>query len=231
MQSLIVDSSAERVSAITKLLAENGCVTELRTTAQAALSYLAQRPTVDLIVLDTSDMNSAGAEVLRRLQAGERLRRLPVVAANCLARVAGSKQPRDLRESTLLVVDDELVLLRLLGRVLERDGYRVTTARSAKDALREFESGKVGFVVSDIDMPEMTGLDLLEEIRRSDPDIPMLMMTGNGSRYDHATVMAAGADGYIPKPFKNADLMTLIDLMSGEGLTAGFSSTTGATAV
>ena len=192
------------------------------------MRYLGESTDVDLMVVDVSSGKCSRAEILAFLQADPRYRNLPVVTCDCLhrvrldhdtmprLRVKESDTNRSGRPASLLIVDDEQILLGLLARVFRRDGYEVVTACSGREALEKMRKHDVGFVLSDIDMPHMTGLDLLAEVRNETPNMPILMMTGNGSKYDRTMVLNSGADGYLPKPFKNADLLTLIELMSGQ---------------
>jgi DNA-binding NtrC family response regulator len=92
------------------------------------------------------------------------------------------------RPITLLIVDDEEVILKALKRVIRDDGYRVLTALEAEEALRLVSSEMVDVVLSDIDMPGMSGLDLMVRLRRNYPRIVRLMLTGRAT-----VAMAVGA--------------------------------------
>ena len=92
------------------------------------------------------------------------------------------------RPITLLIVDDEEVILKALKRVIRDDGYRVLTALEAEEALRLVSSEIVDIVLSDIDMPGMSGLDLMVRLRRNYPRIVRLLLTGRAT-----VAMAVGA--------------------------------------
>src|SRR3989304_6022086 len=77
----------------------------------------------------------------------------------------------------VLVIDDEPAVLRVLGLLLERNGFRVDTVASARDALRLLEREKLDVVLSDIIMPELSGVDFLRELRRHDLYVPVILMT------------------------------------------------------
>jgi DNA-binding NtrC family response regulator len=93
---------------------------------------------------------------------------------------AGEARP-PARPITLLIVDDEPVILKALRRVIRDDGYRVLTALEGEEALRLVSSELVDIVLSDIDMPGMNGLDLMVRLRRNYPRIVRLLLTGRAT--------------------------------------------------
>jgi DNA-binding NtrC family response regulator len=99
----------------------------------------------------------------------------------------GSPKP-PARPITLLLVDDEEVILKALRRVIRDDGYRVLTALEGEEALRLVSSEMVDVVLSDIDMPGMSGLELMVRLRRNYPHIVRLLLTGRAT-----VAMAVGA--------------------------------------
>jgi len=103
----------------------------------------------------------------------------------------------------ILVVDDEKVQIESLKRGLRQKGFEVTVALSAKEALRHFEhnDNKIDLVLSDYAMPEMNGLELLEKIRKANPFLPVVMMTGYGEKSLVVKAMRQRCNGFIEKPF------------------------------
>ncbi len=81
----------------------------------------------------------------------------------------------------ILIVDDEAGMQRLLSRVLEREGYAPTPVGSAKEALELISADSFDLVLTDIQMPEMNGLELLREVKEFDPSLPVLVMTAYGT--------------------------------------------------
>jgi DNA-binding NtrC family response regulator len=101
-----------------------------------------------------------------------------------MAAVAGAMtdgQRQIARPVTLLSVDDEPAILKALSRVVRDDGYRVLTALDGEEALRVVASELVDIVLSDMDMPGMTGLDLMVRLRRNHPAAVRLLLTGRGT--------------------------------------------------
>jgi EAL domain-containing protein (putative c-di-GMP-specific phosphodiesterase class I) len=99
-----------------------------------------------------------------------------------------------------LVVDDEDAVLRAHARILTKAGYRVETALDGAAAERAIESGAFDVIFSDIDMPEMNGIQLLERVRSRDLDVPVVLVTGSPSVDTAARAMEQGALRYLVKP-------------------------------
>jgi len=100
----------------------------------------------------------------------------------------------------VLFVDDNPVVLRWLKRCVDRKGRKVITCSSAREALRFVSERDVHVVVSDISMPEMSGLDLLQQIRTLDADLPVILLTGVPSIDSAASAVEYGAFMYLMKP-------------------------------
>lgn len=109
-------------------------------------------------------------------------------------------------ELKVLVVDDEEMLRNLLARILEREGYSVSTASGGKQALGFLEKSDFQIMVSDVKMPEMSGFELLKEAKQKYPRLAVVMMTAFGDDGTIKEAMNLGADGYVAKPFKSHDL-------------------------
>jgi DNA-binding NtrC family response regulator len=101
---------------------------------------------------------------------------------------------------TILAVDDEQELLRLF-RELFADRYHVETASNGAAALAAVERVRPDVVFLDVNMPGMTGVDVLKLLRESAPSLPVIMVTANEEVDVAAECIKAGAFGYVPKPF------------------------------
>lgn len=100
----------------------------------------------------------------------------------------------------VLVIDDEPAVLRALGMVLQRRGFTVDTASSAKDALKQIPQQRYHAILSDIIMPEMTGVEFLRELRRHDLDVPVILMTAGPTLDSAIDAIEYGAQQYLLKP-------------------------------
>jgi len=102
----------------------------------------------------------------------------------------------------VLVVDDEKDICRVLTKILELVGYEVESAATGEEALRLVPEFSPELVFLDYMMPDMTGLEVLREIKERAPDVYVVMVTGRGSEEVAASVMKAGASDYVIKPFE-----------------------------
>jgi DNA-binding response OmpR family regulator len=102
--------------------------------------------------------------------------------------------------STILLVDDEDAVQKLLAYPLERDGFRVLQARDGDEALALFDGERVDLVVLDLMLPKVDGLEVCKRLR-ADSDVPIIMLTARGDELDKVLGLELGADDYITKPF------------------------------
>lgn len=116
--------------------------------------------------------------------------------------MTADRLPASGRPGTVLLVDDEPEALRALERMLRAAGYQVEAFTSARQAVKRVSAGGVHVVVSDISMPEMTGVELLRIIRSYDADLPVLLVTGLPALESATEAVEYGAFKYIVKPFE-----------------------------
>ncbi|WPD18332.1 response regulator transcription factor [Thermaerobacter composti] len=111
--------------------------------------------------------------------------------------------------ATILIVDDEPDLTRLLAEHLAREGFATRVAPDAETALRLLDEEPCDLVILDIMLPGMDGIDLLRRIRdprRGWPDLPVIMLSARGSAVDKTVGLSLGADDYVAKPFSLLEL-------------------------
>jgi len=102
--------------------------------------------------------------------------------------------------ATILLVDDEESVQKLLTYPLERDGYRVVQARDGDEALARFDAESVDLVVLDVMLPKLDGLEVCKRLRARST-VPIVMLTARGDELDTVVGLELGADDYITKPF------------------------------
>ncbi len=102
----------------------------------------------------------------------------------------------------VLVVDDDPNLTELLVDTLEVIGYEATPALSAVEALRMLAETNFNLVITDISMPGMTGIELLQKIKQDSADMPVMLITGVGTDELKQEAFESGADGFLSKPFR-----------------------------
>jgi two-component system chemotaxis response regulator CheY len=103
-----------------------------------------------------------------------------------------------------LVIDDSLPMRRIITNVLSRLGHSdVVLAANGREALKRLETEPIDFVITDWYMPEMSGLEFVRTLRSKEAtrDVPILIVTGNGSRDDVARAIELRVNGYVLKPF------------------------------
>lgn len=112
----------------------------------------------------------------------------------------------------IMVVDDSITVRRVTERLLKREGYRVVLAADGMAALRELAAEKPALILSDIEMPQMDGFDLLRNIRNDQglQDLPVVMITSRTADKHRAHAEQLGATGYLGKPYQEEQLLELI---------------------
>jgi DNA-binding response OmpR family regulator len=101
---------------------------------------------------------------------------------------------------TILLVDDEESVQKLLTYPLEREGFRVIQARNGEEALERFEADHVDLIVLDLMLPKLDGLEVCKRVRASSA-VPIIMLTARDDEVDKVLGLEIGADDYITKPF------------------------------
>jgi DNA-binding response OmpR family regulator len=113
----------------------------------------------------------------------------------------------EIQNPRILAVDDEPDVCELLSRWLRTEGYDCTVAYSGEEALKELKSGTFDLVLSDIMMPGMSGIDLLQIMKPLFPDVPVLMVTAVDDASTGVLAVELGAYGYVIKPFNKNEIL------------------------
>ena len=118
----------------------------------------------------------------------------------------------DLRElmTRVLIVDDEPAVRAALDRALRLDGYDVTLAADGREALDRLADTRQDAVILDVAMPGVDGLEVCRRMRPDHPDLPVLMLTARTDEVDFVVGLDAGADDYVGKPFRLAELLARV---------------------
>jgi len=110
----------------------------------------------------------------------------------------------------ILVVEDDDDMRESLGRILGRAGYQVQLVRDGSEAITVLQTCACDLVLTDLLMPRMGGLELLGEIRRLGPSLPVVFLTAFGKQAAFAKAMDLGAAGFVTKPFRADSLLEVI---------------------
>ena len=111
----------------------------------------------------------------------------------------------------ILVIDDDALVRDVIGEMLVVAGYEVVAAATAAEALELFMEEGVGLVVTDIVMPDVSGLELLEAMRLHRPSLPIVLVTGANTRDNLSEALTRGADGLVAKPFTTTELQEAVE--------------------
>ena len=132
----------------------------------------------------------------------------------------GPVPPRNGAHHSILVIEDDRTLLRLVGEVLAQEGFLTRFARNKAEISAEFTKPPLpDLVLLDVSLPDTDGFRILERMRRSSrvAKMPVIMMTGKSEVADLTRGLTLGADGYITKPFKVSGLVSAVNTVLGLG--------------
>ena len=111
--------------------------------------------------------------------------------------------------SRILVVDDDVALAEMIGIVLEGEGYTVSTCPDGAKAVAAFQEHHPDLVLLDVMLPGMDGFEVCAALR-AESNVPIVMLTARSDTADVVTGLEAGADDYVPKPFKPRELVARV---------------------
>jgi DNA-binding NtrC family response regulator len=110
----------------------------------------------------------------------------------------------------ILVVDDDAIVIKSCRRILEAEGFEVTSVPSADEALEKIKYYEFDLLLMDVKMPKHDGIFLMREIKKNWPDIPIVVMSGYPTPETIADVLKLGATQFIPKPFRPDELVKTV---------------------
>jgi len=110
----------------------------------------------------------------------------------------------------ILIVDDDPYFLRVLSRILTGENFQVKTAEGAVEAAQLLQQNAFDLVISDLRLPDGDGLSILQEIRRSGSEMPVVILTAYGEVDSYLEAMNAGATEYLNKPVKSEELLAVV---------------------
>jgi two-component system response regulator HydG len=112
--------------------------------------------------------------------------------------------------ASILIVDDDPYFLRVLGRILSGENFRVKTAEGASQAAQILREGTFDLVISDLRLPDGDGLSILQQIRKVGKETPVVILTAYGEVDNYLEAMNAGATEYLNKPVKSDELIAVV---------------------
>ena len=119
-----------------------------------------------------------------------------------------------LEGSTILVVDDDHDIVNAISRLLEMEGFKTVKAYDGFEALDCLMQNEIQLILIDIMMPKLDGVSVLEEMRKAQIFIPVILLTAKAEVEDRIAGLRAGADDYLAKPFSMGELVARIDALT-----------------
>lgn len=228
---LIVDDDPSILKQLESELSEGHFQVITVPDARSAVNMLEKDRACNLIITDIIMPGGDGISLIKALKSKSRTKRIPIMVcssahdqstvakaleAGAIDFIAKPLQPTGIVDRvrraldrgavTVLIIDDNLVILDLVAKVVSREGFQVVTATNAEDGLLVFNEKRVDAIISDIGLPGMNGLEFLVCVKEKNSKTPVLLITGNGGQFTKDDAISAGADGYIVKPFKNTEI-------------------------
>ncbi|MCA9627509.1 MAG: response regulator [Myxococcales bacterium] len=219
---------------------------------EEAFQLLEQDPP-DLLLTDVEMPKLGGYDLCRKVKQDERFREVPVVICSSLGEAADLERgfdagaddylvkpvvPEELvtrlhsllatrmisAREHVLVVDDSAAIRHLVADCLRRQGFRVETAVDGADGLEKAKASVPDLVLTDYDMPRMTGFELVHALRHTleTRDVPLVMLTARESKRDQAQMRAAGLTSYLVKPFTTDKCIAIVERVLAEARLARY---------
>lgn len=231
MRVLIIEDEQVSLALLNGILQAEGYEVCTATSARAAVTILEDDSPVDLILLDIMLPKSDGLEFLRYLKSIPRFSRIPVImctslndvssVAKCLengaddyivkpaeAKVLNDKIANALRSriGLVLIVSEDRIQSEILQRTIDRGGFRSMIIADGEEAWGIVQSEKIAVVVTDIIVPGISGFELLVRTKKKYPDLPVVLIADSNTEQAKEEIIAAGADGFLLRPFKNTEI-------------------------
>ncbi len=236
MKVLAIFDNETKDNEISKIL--NGQNLEVISAGSLSEAYgiIANDSSFALIVACAKILKNHGTELLGYLRSDRKLRWIPIIATcmDCelnllmkllregvsdiivypfIKEVVSAKVARAILNGKrrIMIIDDEPCILDILQTVFELEGYNVLQFSTADEAAKYLETNDVHAIISDIMLPGMNGVDLLQLVKSKYPHIPIILITGHSGKYTPDMVISMGADGYFKKPFHNMELAATLE--------------------
>jgi DNA-binding response OmpR family regulator len=242
---LAEDSPTARKTLVRALVEAGHFVVEVED-GRAAIDALADQP-FDMVVTDVEMPHANGYDVCRAVRSNPYTASLPVIIQSSLAEgkdiVKGFEvgandyivKPVNLDEfvtkvanifagltmrgrERILAVDDSQIVRGLISQGLSQQGFTIELGEDGKDGLLRATACPPDLIISDFDMPEMTGFEMVAALRKDErtKDVPVIMLTARDTQLDRAMTTAAGARAYVTKPFNVNDIVAVVERIFAE---------------
>jgi DNA-binding response OmpR family regulator len=113
-------------------------------------------------------------------------------------------------QASILMVEDDPFVGRVIARFLDREGFTIDIASSAEDVFYRLNLKHYDLVLTDLHLPGMSGAELVDQLRRDAPDLPVILMTGDPDEAIELLASQAGTTALLRKPFANSELLACV---------------------
>ena len=115
-----------------------------------------------------------------------------------------------MKKNSILIIDDEQIITRALSRAFQKENFLISTANDGEEGLQKILSENPALIILDVLMPKLTGLEVLEKIRKSNITTPVILMTAYGDQKTESKAKQLGVFAYLTKPFEDInDIVSL----------------------
>ncbi len=111
----------------------------------------------------------------------------------------------------ILIVDDDAVILNVLKDIFNKRGYHVTLCSNSFEVNEKIKENKIDIAIIDLILPEIDGIEIVESIRKTEPELPIIMLSGSADTGNKIRALGIGADDYITKPFEEKELVARVE--------------------
>lgn len=118
--------------------------------------------------------------------------------------------PNSIQDYSVLIIDDEPHIGTVLVQLFELEGIKAITRTEPKDIAKLLDKDWAGVVISDVNMPQLDGISLMQQIRQQDPDLPVVLLTGFGDIAMAVNALKQGAYDFLEKPFNNEHMLDVV---------------------
>jgi two-component system, OmpR family, KDP operon response regulator KdpE len=118
-------------------------------------------------------------------------------------------------DGAIIVVEDDPLIAKFMTRTLAKRGYRTEAVTTGAEGLEHAASGRARLLLLDLGLPDMDGLEVLRELRRSGSDLRVVVVTSRSDPADRSIAEELGVSGYIVKPFPLADFVSVVEELLG----------------
>lgn len=114
------------------------------------------------------------------------------------------------KQKNILLIDDDKSILRILTRILQKQGYSIRTAETGREAEEEINGHSYDLALIDVKLPDTDGIDLLQKLQTLSPNMIKIILTGFASMDNGIKALNSGADAYLVKPVEPTELLRII---------------------